>query len=374
MPHGMNGNMGSEATKTRSRDPIRVVIFSSTPYEIEAFESTLKDIPDAASSINLMFVTARLDRTTAHMVTGAPVVCLFATDMVDDHILEIFSHAGVKLIALRYPGESAINVEHAALRGIRVARTPPHSPTSIAEYAVTLMMCLNRKVHVANRRVLNGSFSLDGLVGFNVADKTVGIIGTGQVGRIVVRILRGFGCRLLAYDMIEQDEVKKCGAEYVPMKNLLEASDIITLHAPLVPGTYHMIGSETLPGCKPGVIIINTAHGGLIDIRAALEGLQTGIVGGLAMDVYEGETEVLFRDQGSHLSDWTFQTLKGMPNVIITGHQAALTTNALAEVSKWTIGTVMKYYSGGALDCVLNPTGKTVEMGKAALLGQSGST
>lgn len=345
----------------RSQDPLRVVMFSTMSYEVKTFEDVMRDIPDAESTLSLMFVSARLDRTTASMVSGARAVCLFTNDLPDDHILEIFSRAGVELIALRYPGESMIDVGRAALKGIKVTRSPSHSPTSIAEYAVSLMLALNRKVHIANQRVLTGSFNLEGLVGFNVADKTVGIVGTGQVGRIVARIMRGFNCRVLAYDMIESEEVEKCGGKYVSMKKLLINSDIISLHAPLVPGTHHMIGSETLQLCKRGVHIINTARGGLIDIRAVAEALQFGQVGGLAMDAYEGENGLFYREQGGNITDWNFQLLKCMPNVIITGHQAALTTNALAAMATWTIKTLLQFHRGENLEFLVEPKGNIVK-------------
>lgn len=339
------------------QERLRVVVFSTMSYEISAFEKTMKDIPGAENTLNLMFISARLDRTTASMVAGARAVCLFNTDMADDHILHIFRTAGVQLITLRYPGENPIDVERAATMGIKVTRTPAHSPISIAEYAVTLLLTLNRKVHLANRRVVNGSFSLEGLVGFNLADKTVGIIGTGHVGCIVARILKGFGCRILAYDMIESEDVKMLGARYVPMKTLLESSDIISLHAPLVPGTHHMIGTETLARCKRGVYIINTARGGLIDVHAITDALRTGQVGGLAMDVYAGQISLLLREQSGHISDWNFHLLKSMPNVIITGQQAALTTNAIASAATSTIETLLQFQKGEHLDYQIHPVG-----------------
>lgn len=321
------------------------------PYEKVAFEAALLHAPDAAAALDLVFVSARLEPATVSLAGGARAVCLFASDLVDAHVLRLLREEGVELVALRYAGISSVDLAMAAELGIRIARAPGHAPTSIAEYAVTLMLTLNRKVHVAASRVRDGNLLLNGLVGFDVANKTVGIIGTGKVGRLTARILRGFGCRLLAYDMMESKEVVANGGKYVAMGTLLAQSDILMLHAPLVPGTHHMIGRETLPRCKRGVHIVNTSRGGLIDVRAAIEGLRSGQIGALAMDVYEGESSLFFRDHTGEMLDVDFQLLKSMPNVIMTGHQAALTTDALEAIAKATVHTLWQFQRNEPVDC-----------------------
>lgn len=338
----------------RSADRLRVIMFSAMPYEVSAFQQQMSETP-GSDALDLVFVSARLDSSTVSVAHGATVVCLFATDQTEG-MLDALGRAGVRLIALRYAGASTVDVDRAAQLGISVARAPAHAPTSIAEYTVTLMLALNRKVHVASNRVRDGNLNLHGLVGFDVSDKTVGIIGTGKVGRIVARIMRGFGCRVLAYDMIESPEVIGGGGKYVTMRKLLASSDILSLHAPLVPGTHHMIGAETLPHCKRGVHIINTSRGGLIDVKAVIEALHSGQVGGLAMDVYEGESSLFFRDNAGEIGDLDFHLLKSLPNVLITGHQSALTTNALASVAKSTVNTLMQFQRGDDVEFVIKPS------------------
>lgn len=333
---------------------LRVIMYSAMPYEVSAFEHVLRATPESRV-LDLVFVSAHLDRSTASLATGARAVCLFATDRADTYLLGRLRDLGVELVALRYAGVSSVDLEKASELGIRVARAPAHAPTSIAEYTVALMLSLNRKVHLASARVRDGNLSLQGLVGFDMASKTVGIIGTGKVGRIVARILRGFGCRVLAYDMIESQEFIDTGGRYVSMGALLASCDILTLHAPLVPGTLHMIGGETLARCKNGVYIVNTSRGGLIDKKAAIEALQSGQIGALAIDVYEGEASFYFRDHTGETLDPEFQMLKSMPNVLITGHQSALTTNALASVANATIRTLLQFHAGDELDYAISP-------------------
>lgn len=324
-------------------------MFSAMTHEVTAFQHEINKSPMIASSLDVTYVRVRLDRSTVNLAQGAHAVSLFVTDEADAELLETLSRYNVRLITLRYAGASSIDVEQAHRLGIVVARAPAHSPTSIAEYAIALMMTLIRKIHIANNRVRNHNLSLHGLVGFDLADKTVGIIGTGKVGQTVARILQGFRCKILAYDVIESPQVTNCGGIYVSMTEILAMSDILTLHAPLVPATYHMIGTKTLPRCKHGVYIINTSRGDLVDVTAILDALQTGYVAGLAMDVYEGDRP-LYHDRGETVHDWSFEVLKGLPNVLITGHQAALTTNALAAIARSTLHTLLQYHKHENID------------------------
>lgn len=340
----------------RPEKKLRVIMFSARSYEVTAFKNEIISQSSKYDGLEIVFVSTRLDLDTASLADGAKAICLFATDHVDSHLMQTLREYGIRLIALRYAGYGNILVDQAKKCGIIVAKTPAHAPTSIAEYTVTLMLTLNRKVHIANSRVRDGNFDTQGLVGFDVSDRTVGIIGTGKVGCIVARILRGFGCRILAYDMVHSQDVKAYGGRYVSLKYLFQKSDIICLHAPLVPGTHHMINSETLSWCKRGVHIINTSRGGLVNVQAVIDALHNGQVGGIAMDVYEGENTIFFRDNTNEPVDRNFQLLKSLPNVVITGHQAALTTNALAYVAKATLNTLLQFQNGEEIEYAIKQT------------------
>lgn len=343
--------MGAHERSTEST--LRVIMFSSMQYDVSAFEKELSDGPNLSAILDIVFVSSPLDDSTVSLTKDASAVCIFATDIIDAHMLQKLYDYGIRLITLRYAGCSNVDIERANQLGIFISRVPAHAPSSIAEYTVALMLALNRKTHIAHSRVRDGNLSLHGLVGFDVSDCTIGIIGTGKVGRIVARIMKGFGSQLLAYDIIENQQIIDLGAKYVSMRKLLANSDILCLHAPLVPGTYHMIGADTLARCKRGVHIINTSRGGLIDIPAVIEGLHTGQIGGLAMDVYEGENSIFFKDQVNELVDRNFLLLKSLPNVLITGHQSALTSNALATVAKCTIKTLVQFQRRERLDYVV---------------------
>lgn len=293
---------------------------------------------------------ANLSPTSTALAHGARALCLFVRDRADASILRVLHRHGVELLALRYAGRSTVDLETAAELGIHVARVPTHSPGSIAEYAVTLMLALNRKIHLAANRIRTGDPSLHGLLGFALADQTIGVIGTGQVGRRVVRILRAFGARVLAFDAIRAPEIAEMEGVYVPLERLLRASDVITLHAPLVPATRHLICAETLQMCKRGVHIINTARGALIDAGAVVESLRSGHVGALGIDVFEGETELLFTDNTSVVIDSALTVLKSLPNVIVTGHQGSLTTGAIDAMAKATVHTLRQFHAGEKLD------------------------
>lgn len=338
------------------------------PYEITAFEHVLNATP-GTRVLDVIFVPAPLDKSNASLAAGARVVCLYATDQADSRLLGRLRALGVELVALRYAGVGSLDLEKASEIGMLVSRVPAHAPTSIAEYTVGLMLTLNRKIHISYNRVQQGNMTLNGLVGFDMASKTVGIIGTGKVGRIVARILRGFGCKVLAFDMIESKEVIDLGGRYVSMGMLLASSDILTLHAPLVPGTYHLIGKQTLPRCKAGVHIVNTSRGGLIDVRAAIDAMQTGQLGALAIDVYEGESSCFYGDHTGENFEQDFQLLKSMPNVLITGNQSSLTNSALQSVARATIHTFMQFHAGEDLEYGISV--KTKTPGKAPQPGKT---
>lgn len=316
------------------------------PHEIQAFEDALSGPLGTSSLFEFVYISSRLDAGTATLARGADVVCLFVVDTADAQVLRILASNGVRLVALRSPGVGSVDLRIAAKLGIRVARTPPHAPASIAEYTVSMILALNRKIHLAVNRVRDGNFGLNGLVGFEMHSKTVGIIGTGKVGTASARILAGFGCSLLAYDIAESEEVIAVGGRYVSMAKLLSASDIIVLHAPLLASTHHIICHESLSRCKQGVMIVNTSRGGLIDIHAVIEGLRNGTVGSLGIDVYEGESRLFFRDNTGEPLDADFEVLRSMPNVIVTGHQSTLTDCTLEATANATIRTLLQFSSG----------------------------
>lgn len=333
---------------------LRVIMFSAVRHEINAFQHHLESAPDA-HLLDIVFVSAQLDRNTATLANGARAVSLFATDHADTQMLGCFHRMGIQLIALRYAGVSSVDLDKAAELGIHVARTPAHAHTAIAEYTVALMLSLNRKVHIGSNRLRDGNLSLHGLVGFNISSSTVGIIGTGKVGHHVARLLKGFGCKILAYDIIKNEEVIKLGVKYVSLRALLSSSDMLTLHAPLLPSTYHMIDKQMISQCKRGIYIINTSRGGLIDMSAAIEALRSGHIGGLAVDVYEGEVNLFFKDHTGEQMDANFQILRSMSNVLITGHQSALTKNAIHDVARATVTTLLQFRAGKELEHGVRP-------------------
>lgn len=333
----------------RQSQRLRVIMFGARQYEVAAFRNEMKLSPET-QLLDIVFVSAPLDKSTATLAAGAKAVSLFANDYADAAILQILHASGVELITLRYAGVPAVDRNKVASLKMRLAPAPAHAPTSIAEYTVLLILSLNRKVHLAYNRVREGNMTMQGLVGFDMKGKVVGLIGTGKVGTTVARILSGFGCNVIAFDMIESPDIKHMGIKYVSINTLLATSDIISLHAPLVSGTRHMIGAHSLPLCKRGVLLINTSRGALLDVKAVIPALQAGQVGGLALDSFEGEADLFFRDHTGVQTNPDFQLLRSMPNVLITGHQAALTTNALASVAKATLKTLVQFAKGEALD------------------------
>lgn len=323
---------------------LRVVMFNAMSQEIAAFEHQLKSTLDA-NLLDIAFVSSRLNFNTATLASGARVISLFTTDYVDVQMLTLLHRLGVELITLRYAGVSPVDVEKAAQLGIRIVNTPAHAHVSIAEYIIALMLCLNRKVHVGSNRVRDGNFRLDGLMGIGLENLTVGIIGTGDIGLHVARILRGFSCNILAFDLVESQKVKDLGISYVSESTILSLSDILTLHASLLQDTRHLINSEMLSRCKVGVRIITTGVEGLIDTRAAIDALRSGKMGGLAMDVFEDECNMFSKDCTQQQTN-DFQLLQSMPNALITRHQSMLTKDAVEGVVRATVKTLLQFRAG----------------------------
>lgn len=319
--------------------------FDAKPYDREYFEAALR----AESGIEFHFHESRLDADTAALVKGADAVCVFVNDRLDHPCLQQLQAQGVRLVALRCAGFNNVDIDAAQQLGIAVTRVPAYSPHAIAEHTLALLLTLNRKIHRAHNRVREQNFSLTGLVGTDLYGKAAGVIGTGKIGRIVAGILKnGFGMRVLANDPYPDTKwAEASGIAYVTRNELFAASDILTLHAPLTPETSHLINGHTLALIKPGVIIVNTSRGKLIDTQALIQALKAKSVGGVALDVYEEEEGIFFEDlSGTVLQDDELARLLTFPNVLITSHQAFLTDDALNEIARVTMENIRHCANG----------------------------
>ena len=321
---------------------MRVAVFSTKPYD-KRFLTAAADGTDH----QLDFYEARLDRTTASLADDYDVVCAFVNDDLGAATLLRLAKTGPKLIALRSAGFNHVDLEAAKSLGLPVVRVPAYSPDSVAEHTVALMLALNRRIHRAHARVREGNLSLDGLLGFDLGARTVGIVGTGQIGVAVARILQGFGCRLLGYDVRENPDAIELGLEYVGLRDIWEQADVISLHAPLTPETHHLVDASAIATMKDGVMLVNTSRGALIDTGAAIEGLKSGKLGHLGLDVYEEEGDLFFEDlSDTVIQDDTFSRLLTFPNVLITGHQAFFTVEALEAIAHDTIANITAFAEG----------------------------
>jgi D-lactate dehydrogenase len=322
---------------------IETAVFDTKPYDREYLSQAA-----GAERVAWRFHEFRLSAETASAAKGAGAVCVFVNDQVDRPCLETLAALGVKLIALRCAGHNNVDVAAARALGLAVVRVPAYSPHAVAEHTVALLLTLNRKIHRAYNRVRELNFSLSGLVGFDLHGKTVGIVGTGRIGRITAQIFRGFGTEVIACDPFPNpDWATAHDVRYVDLDTLLAASDIISLHLPLLPETHHLLNPQTLSQTKSGVIIINTSRGKLIDTTALIAALKAGSVGGVALDVYEEEAGVFFEDlSGQVLQDDELSRLLTFPNVLITAHQAFLTGEALSEIARVTTDNLVNSEKG----------------------------
>src|ERR1041385_5371138 len=312
---------------------MKVVLYTTRLYE----KGFLKDLN--AEKHHLKFIDLPLTEETAYLAKGADAVSIFVNDDASDKVLEKLHGEGVKFIALRSAGYNHVNLDKAKELKMRVARVPAYSPYAVAEHTVALMLALNRKLIRADHRVHDLNFSLEGLTGFDMNGKTVGVIGTGEIGKIVVKILHGFGCTILAYDVHESEEVKeKYGVVYTTLDDLYERSDIITLHVPLIPETKYIINSNSIAKMKHGVMLINTSRGGLVNTKQVIAALKKGKIGYLGLDVYEEEAKLFFEDHSEDiLQDDVISRLLTFKNVLITSHQAFLTDTAIRNIAETTI-------------------------------------
>ena len=331
---------------------MRVGVFSSKSYDREHLARTNREL---GSPHELVFLDARLTGETADLAAPFPAICVFVNDHVDAGVLDRIaagsSRGGVTaMVALRCAGFNNVDLPAARRLGVTVARVPAYSPHAVAEHTLGLVLTLIRKLHRATNRVREGNFSLKGLLGFEIHGHTVGVIGTGQIGQTVVRLLSGFGARLLATDPSPSPECVALGARYVPLPDLLAESDIVTLHCPLTPATRHVIDGAALARMKRGAILVNTGRGALVDAAALVAALKEGHLGGLALDVYEEEERLFFEDHsGDLLQDDVFARLLTFPNVVITGHQAFFTEEALQAIARTTLGNISDFEQGRPL-------------------------
>ena len=314
---------------------MKIVFFDSKPYDIEAFKKY--DLNN-----EFTYHDTRLTPDTVELCKGYEAVCVFVNDDVNREVIDKLYEYGIRLILLRCAGYNNVDV-HYCYGKIHVFRVPAYSPYAVAEHAVSLLLTLVRKTHKAYIRTRNFNFSLDGLVGFDLHDKTVGVIGTGKIGKIFIRICEGFGMKVIAYDAYPSE-----GIEYVSLDELYERSDIISLHCPLTEETYHMINKQSMDKMSKQPIIINTSRGGLIDAKDLLEALKERKLSGACLDVYEEESDIFFRDySGEIMDDEVLQGLINLPNVIVTSHQAYLTRDALDNIAETTIANYHSFIEKG---------------------------
>lgn len=325
---------------------INVALYDAKPYDCEYFNHS-----SSQNSIQWHFHEFRLSAKTAASAAGMQAVCVFVNDKIDRPCLIELAKLEIKLIALRCAGFNNVDLLAAQELGISVARVPAYSPHAVAEHTIGLLLTLNRHIHRAYNRVREHNFSLNGLVGFDLAGKTIGIIGTGRIGRITAQILRGFDCRVLAFDVVPHLAwSKQYGIEYTQLNDLLQTSDVISLHVPLTPETHHLIGYDTLQRIKQGAFLLNTSRGKLVDTTALIDSLKKNHLGGVALDVYEEEEGIFFEDHSQHLlQDDELNLLLTFPNVLITSHQAFLTQEALSEIARVTIDNILQFVNGDSI-------------------------
>ena len=324
-------------------EDIRIAIYGTRNYDRQFLTAA-----NAAQAFDLQFIEAPLTALTAKLAAGHQAVCVFVNDRVDREVLQILAQAGVRLLALRCAGYNNVDLVAAEAHGITVVRVPAYSPHAVSEFTIGLLLSLDRKIHRAWSRVRENNFALDGLVGRNLHGRVVGVVGTGQIGALVARALRaGFGCEVLASDPVVNSELVDIGVRYVERDALLREAEIVSLHCPLTPETRHMIDAKALATARPGLVIVNTSRGALIDAAALIEALKQRKVGGVALDVYEQEAGIFFDDLSSEIiDDDVLQRLLTFPNVLMTGHQAFLTEEALTAIAETTLANVAAFLSG----------------------------
>ncbi len=325
---------------------MKVAVFSTKYYEREYLNKFA-----VGSKHQLTFFDAALNEANANLTIGFDAVCVLLTDIIDEKVIDKLSANSIQLICLRSAGFDNVDIEAAAKRNIKVLRVPAYSPEAIAEHAVALILALDRKTHKAYNRVRDNNFSLNNLMGFTLHGKTVGVVGTGKIGRAFCNIMLGFGCKVLAYDIKESDTVKKKGIEYISFDQLLQTSDIISIHCPLTPDTKYLFNNIAFAKMKTGIMLINTSRGAVIKTAHAIEALKRAQLGYLGMDVYDGEENLFFKDlSGAIIQDDLIERLMSFNNVLITPHQAFFTKEAVEQIAVTTIKNFTDYENGIPLE------------------------
>ncbi|MGZ3945273.1 MAG: 2-hydroxyacid dehydrogenase [Mucilaginibacter sp.] len=321
----------------------KILFFSAKPYDKSVFTSH-----NEAYGFELDFFETHLGPHIVNAVdNGTFAICAFVNDRLTSEVITALASKGVKVIALRCAGFNNVDLDAAKKQGIRVCRVPAYSPEAVAEHAVAMLLTLNRKTHKAYNRVREQNFSLNGLLGFNLYGKTVGVIGTGKIGKAFCKIMLGFGCKIIAYDLLEDNDLRALGIRYTSFDGVLSEADILSLHCPLTPENKYLINAKSLGMMKPGITIINTSRGGLIDTGDVIEALKTRQIAYLGIDVYEQEEKLFFKDlSGSIIADDIIQRLMSFPNVLVTGHQAFFTEEALSQIAEITLNSVRQLGEG----------------------------
>ena len=321
---------------------MKLAFFDAKPYDKPAFDRYAAD-----AGIKIKYYETKLNEDTVELATGADAVCVFVNDTVNREVIDRLYELGVKTVALRCAGFNNVDIKHAAGK-IRVVRVPAYSPYAVAEHAIALLLTSIRRIHKAYIRTRDFNFSLNGMTGFDLHGKTVGVIGTGRIGRVFIDICLGFGMKVLAYDKFPAEGLDNGDTvRYVTTEELFAKSDIISLHCPLTEETYHIINEQSLAACKRGVVLINTSRGALVDAEALLSAIKARQVGAACLDVYEEESDLFFEDNSGHiLEDDTLARLISMPNVIVSSHQAFLTEEALSNIAETTVENLIQIENG----------------------------
>ena len=321
---------------------MKMFFFSAKPYDKVFFDRYNKD-----TDIEIEYLDTHLGPHIVNVVEDAVAVCVFVNDKVTADVIAQLAAKGIKIIALRCAGFNNVDLDAAKAHGIRVCRVPAYSPEAVAEHAVAMLLTLNRKTHKAYNRVREQNFSLNGLLGFNLHGKIVGVIGTGKIGKAFCKIMLGFGCTVIAYDIYEDADLKSLGVSYVTQQEVMQKSDVISLHCPLTADNHYLINKDTLALMKEGVTLINTSRGGLICTADIIEALKQHKVGHLGIDVYEQEEKLFFRDLSQDIiEDDMIQRLMSFPNVLVTAHQAFFTDEALSQIAQITLSSVASLIKG----------------------------
>ncbi|MEO6357621.1 MAG: 2-hydroxyacid dehydrogenase [Ferruginibacter sp.] len=322
---------------------MKIAFFSSKMYDREFFDRY-------NTKHEIIYFDAPLNEQTVNLAWDCKAICAFVNDKITATVIAALKANGVQLIALRSAGFNNTDITAAKANGIPVVRVPAYSPHAVAEHALALILTLNRKTHKAYNRVREGNFSLERLMGFDLFGKTVGVIGTGKIGQLFCTSMLGIGCKVLAFDVLANKELEAEGVEYLPLIDIFQQADIVSLHCPLTEQTRHIIDATSIGMMKQGVMLINTSRGGLVDTPAAIEGLRTGRIGYLGLDVYEQEEKLFFNDLSENIiDDDDIMRLLSFPNVLITSHQGFFTQEALAEIAKTTLANIDEFEAGKKL-------------------------